>query len=90
MKTEINYLTKETTPTTGDMLKTALSLVAGTDVIVKGNRDAYSRVIKLVANIRHNEYASSIDLIGIDGCVEAYFLNGQFWTSITKKRVSFK
>ena len=87
MKTEVNYTSKERTPETELMLKTALSIVAGKNCIVDGNHHKHTCIDKMVANIGHNEYTTDITLRNRNGQVEAYFIYGKFVTSISKREI---
>jgi hypothetical protein len=87
MKTEVNYISKEKNPVTEKMLDQAFAIVAGKNCITNGNGNKHRCLSKMVANIGHNEYTTNISLIGKDGGVEAYFIDGRFVTSITKREI---
>jgi hypothetical protein len=83
MKTEINYISKETTEESKKMLTSALSLIKDKNCVTWNGRHAC--IDRMVANMGHNIYTTDITLRDQNNGVQAYFFNGQFWSAITKQ-----
>ena len=85
MKTEINYISKETTPESKQALSCALDMVKGKVSVTWNGR--HSCIDRMVANIGRNIYTTDITLRDHNNGVQAYFCNGQFWSAITKQLI---
>jgi hypothetical protein len=83
MKTEINYISKEITEESKNALTSALELIKDRNCVTWNGR--HSCIDRMVANIGHNIYTTDITLRDRNNGVQAYFLNGQFWSAITKQ-----
>lgn len=86
MKTEVNYISKETTEEAKNALSIALELVKGKVSITWNGR--HQCIDRMVANIGHNIYTTDITLRDHNNGVQAYFCNGQFWSAITKQLIT--
>ena len=88
MQTIINYHSEKPSSAALEMLQIALDQIKGKSCISNGNNNRHVCIDRFVAEIEHNEYTSHITLRNHENGVEAYFCNGQFWTSITKRLVN--
>lgn len=89
MKTIINHNSSEVSDSVKVDLNAALALVKGKRCIKSSNDHRPVRIAGFVAELGCNKYTTSITLRNDENGVEAYFCNGLFWTSITKREVEF-